>query len=97
MFLAKGGCAGVKSKILVMDDEEIICAILGERLTMEGYEVRTAYNGRRGLELFYDIPVELVITDLLMPELDGLEVIRTLRGLLAPPLIIAMSGGGGSG
>ncbi len=84
---------GMKLKILLLDDAERLCAILAERLAMEGYDVRTANNGRQGLTLYNNSPTDLVITDLLMPEVDGLEVIRTLRGLLAPPLIIAMSGG----
>jgi two-component system response regulator (stage 0 sporulation protein F) len=88
-----GGGDGMKLKILLLDDEERLCAILRERLAMEGYDVRTANDGRQGLTLYNNSPTDLVITDLLMPEVDGLEVIRTLRGLLAPPLIIAMSGG----
>jgi len=84
---------GMKLKILLLDDAERLCAILAERLAMEGYDVRTANDGRQGLTLYNNSPTDLVITDLLMPEVDGLEVIRTLRGLLAPPLIIAMSGG----
>ena len=80
-------------KILVVDDEDAICSSLQERLAMEGYQVRTASDGRKGLQLYHDHPVDLVITDVLMPELDGLEVVRTLRRLGTAIPIIAMSVG----
>ncbi len=83
----------MKSKILVIDDEADICAFLQERLTLEGYQVQTALNGRKGLQLYDDHQVDLVITDVLMPEVDGLEVVRTLRRLNATLPIVAMSGG----
>ena len=84
----------MEQKILVVDDEDDLCASLQERLTMEGYKVWTAPDGRKGLQLYKDHPVDLVITDVLMPELDGLEVVRTLRRLGTALPIIAMSGGG---
>ncbi len=80
--------------ILVVDDEADIAASLQERLTMEGYHLLTASDGRKGLRAYHEQQVDLVITDVLMPELDGLEVVRTLRRLDAAIPIIAMSGGG---
>jgi len=84
----------MKQNILVIDDEAAICTSVQERLTMEGYKVWTAPNGRKGLRLYHDHSFDLVITDVLMPELDGLEVVRTLRRLNTALPIIAMSGGG---
>ena len=84
----------MKSKILVVDVEADICSSLQERLAMEGYQVRTTPDGRKGLKLYYDLQVDLVITDVLMPEVDGLEVLRTLRRLSTSLPIIVMSGGG---
>jgi DNA-binding response OmpR family regulator len=84
----------VKPKILLLDDEPELRYTLRDRLMMEGYDVQTAPDGRLGLKLYYESPVDLVITDVLMPEMDGLEVIRVLCGAPSPPLIIAMSGGG---
>ncbi|WNM60938.1 response regulator [Candidatus Nitrospira neomarina] len=84
----------MKAKILLLDDNSELCSALRDRLVMEGYDVRTASNGRLGLRLYHESPVDLVITDVLMPEMDGLEVIRELAGTPSPPLIIAMSGGG---
>jgi len=84
----------VKLRILLLDDEPELRSALRDRLILEGYDVQTAPDGRRGLKLYQENPVDLVITDVLMPEMDGLEVIRVLCGIPAPPLIIAMSGGG---
>ncbi|MDH3770549.1 MAG: response regulator, partial [Nitrospirota bacterium] len=83
----------MKSSILVIDDEGDIRSSLQERLAMEGYGVLTAPDGRRGLQLYHDHQVDLVITDVLMPEMDGLEVVRTLRRLNSTLPIIVMSGG----
>ena len=84
----------MKSRILLLDDDAELRSTLRDRLIMEGYDVQTASNGRLGLKLFLENPVNLVITDVLMPEMDGLEVIRVLCGTTSPPKIIAMSGGG---
>jgi DNA-binding response OmpR family regulator len=88
------GDADMKQQILVIDDEDDICTFLQERLTIEGYMVLTVSDGRKGLRVYHDHLVDLVITDVLMPELDGLEVVRTLRRLDPTMPIIAMSGGG---
>lgn len=82
------------SNILVIDDEADLRSSLQERLAMEGYCVQTAPDGRTGLKLYHDHQVDLVITDVLMPEIDGLEVVRTLRRLSLTLPIIVMSGGG---
>jgi DNA-binding response OmpR family regulator len=84
----------VKPRILLLDDELEMRSTLRDRLILEGYDVQTAPDGRLGLKLYHERPVDLVITDVLMPEMDGLEVIRALCGTPSPPLIIAMSGGG---
>jgi len=84
----------MKNKILVIDDEDNLRATFQERLTIEGYQVWTASNGRKGLQLYHDHSFDLVITDVLMPELDGLEVVRTLRRVSTTLPIIVMSGGG---
>lgn len=84
----------MKPRILLLDDELEMRSTLRDRLILEGYDVQTAPDGRLGLKLYHERPVDLVITDVLMPEMDGLEVIRALCGTPSPPLIIAMSGGG---
>jgi two-component system NtrC family response regulator len=89
------GDADMSSTIVVIDDEVDICSSLQERLMLDGYHVRAAPDGRKGLKLYHDHQVDLVITDVLMPEMDGLEVVRTLRNLNSTIPIIVMSGGGG--
>jgi len=83
----------LKSTILVIDDAVDICVTLHKRLTMEGYQVWTAPDGRKGLQLYKDLQVDLVITDVLMPEIDGLEVVRILHRLSPSLPIVVMSGG----
>ena len=85
----------MKRRILLFEDERAVRDALAEHLILEGFDVETAPDGRKGLKLFQETSSELVITDILMPEVDGLEVIRSLRKLPVSPLIIAMSGGGG--
>jgi two-component system response regulator PilR (NtrC family) len=67
--------------ILVIDDEEIMREILETLLTREGYRVRVASSGAEGLEIAKSTPVDAVMVDLMMPGMDGLQVLDALRGL----------------
>ena len=67
------------ARILVIDDDEPVRVSLRRALGMAGYEVVEATNGDEGVRLHREEPFDLVITDILMPEKDGLEVIRELR------------------
>lgn len=81
-------------KILLIDDEELIRLALGEILENAGFQVRTAGSGAEGLAAFKaDIP-HLVITDIVMPDCDGLEVIMSIKEKSPATRIIAISGGG---
>jgi len=84
-------------RILVIDDEESVRQIVKEMLVLEGYEVITAPNGKAGLQSFRKQPTDLIITDIFMPEMEGLETIRELHREFPQVKIIAMSGGGESG
>jgi CheY-like chemotaxis protein len=84
-------------RILVIDDEEPVRLIVREMLILEGYEVVIAANGKVGLQLFRSDPTDLIITDIFMPEMEGLETIRELHREYPGVKIIAMSGGGESG
>jgi CheY-like chemotaxis protein len=64
-------------------------------LTIRGHQVRTAENGKSAIEIVEHQLIDLVITDILMPDMDGYELIGALRKRPAPPRIIAMSGGSG--
>lgn len=79
------------AKIIVIDDSSSVRGFIAHVLSNAGHSVATAVNGRRGLELLRLEHFDLVITDLYMPEVDGLETIKQARqGRLAPRLI-AMS------
>jgi two-component system response regulator (stage 0 sporulation protein F) len=79
--------------ILVIDDQESIRALLRVALEGAGHEVLEASNGRLGLEVYRERSADLIITDIVMPEMDGLEMMLELtRGFLNVK-VIAMSGG----
>lgn len=79
--------------ILVIDDEELLAKMVKTMLEREGYSVRVAPNGKLGLKLFREEPADLVITDIFMPEKEGLETIRELKKEFPGVKIIAMLGG----
>jgi len=82
------------ARILVVDDEEPIRLMLRQVLAMEGHDVIDARHGVEALRLHRATPAELVITDIVMPEKDGLEVIMALRREFPLVKVIATSGGG---
>lgn len=81
-------------RILVIDDDHVIRASLSEMLGLSGFEVRNAADGKEGLLLMDEAPADLVITDIVMPEQEGLETILQLRQRYPQTKIIAISGGG---
>ncbi|MGO2786532.1 MAG: response regulator, partial [Enterococcus faecalis] len=66
-------------KILVVDDEKPISEIVKYNLVKEGYEVFTAYDGEEALEKVEEVEPDLIILDLMLPKMDGLEVAREVR------------------
>ena len=81
------------ARILVIDDQLHIRSILKEFLKIDKHEVDLAENGKVSLQLAEHNVYDLVITDVVMPERDGLEVIMTLKRLFPHVRIIVMSGG----
>jgi two-component system, OmpR family, KDP operon response regulator KdpE len=75
-------------KILVVDDEYQITRVLKRSLQAHRYDVRTASNGESALDLFHDFHPDLVITDLQMPEMDGIDFCRELRKVSDIPIIV---------
>lgn len=82
------------TSVLVIEDELMIQNLLGRLFEMEGYEVLKASDGKKGLDVFREHHADLIITDIIMPEMDGLEVTRTVREEDPDVKIIAISGGG---
>jgi len=82
------------SSILLVDDEPLLRQNLSRFLEMLGHDVLVAANGKEALSVIEDSPVDLVVTDVNMPDMDGLELINALRGRTPPLPIIVMSGGG---
>ena len=77
-----------KAKILVVDDEPSVCQILETRLRMVGYEVATAADGLAGLKTFGEVNPDLVILDLMLPQLDGYGVCEKLRSRTSIPILM---------
>jgi CheY-like chemotaxis protein len=84
-------------KVLVIDDQESICRMLQSLIKSVGHEVRLAGNGREGLAICAEWNPDLILTDIFMPDQDGLEIIRALRKTAPQTRVIAMSGGGDMG
>ncbi|WP_448872184.1 response regulator [Desulfobulbus propionicus] len=79
---------------MVIDDDDQMRVLLRQVMEWAGYEVVEAEDGRAGIHLQRRQPVDLVITDLIMPEQEGLETITLLRKEFPQTRIIAISGGG---
>lgn len=81
-------------KILIIDDSPDVRTMLRIMLNRAGYETEVAGDGREGVDLFRRNPADLVITDMVMPEREGLETIEVLRELAPEVKIIGISAGG---
>jgi two-component system KDP operon response regulator KdpE len=79
---------GDKQRILIVDDEPQITRVLRRSLTTHGYEVRVAVDGLAAIQTFGDWTPDLVVTDLSMPNTDGLELCRNLRAISQLPIIV---------
>jgi DNA-binding response OmpR family regulator len=80
--------------ILVVDDDTSVLDVLSEMLRLEGHDVTTAENGKDAVHWVVNQGFDLVITDLIMPEKEGLETITDIRRQSSEMPIIAISGGG---
>ncbi len=82
------------TKILVIEDEDSFRNVLVKMLTKAGYEVRQAGDGNQALTVCEEFKPDLVLTDIIMPDKEGLETIQELMEVSPGIKIIAMSGGG---
>ena len=87
---------GTMKKILVIDDDASVRDTIVQILEGEGYAVISAEDGKRGFALFRSEHPDLVITDIIMPEREGIQTITDIRGVSPKAKVIAISGGTGA-
>lgn len=80
--------------ILVVEDDPLVLATVSRMLDKAGHTVITAPNGKEGIKKFKAEKIDLILTDIIMPEQEGLATIREIRKLDSDVPVIAMSGGG---
>lgn len=78
--------------VLLVDDDPALLALLSSAFEDAGYAVRTADNGRRALALAHAVAPDLVVTDIVMPEMEGIATVMALKRLRPRPRVIAISG-----
>jgi two-component system response regulator CpxR len=81
------------TKILIVDDDVELCELVGEYLSREGFEVEAVHNGDKGLERALSGEHALVVLDLMLPGMTGLDVLRRLRGESRAPVLILTARG----
>ncbi|UCF20207.1 MAG: sigma-54-dependent Fis family transcriptional regulator [Gemmatimonadota bacterium] len=81
-------------RILLAEDERNLSRILETQLRKKGFEVEVAYDGRAAVELLKGAEFDVALVDLVMPELDGIGVLREAAGLDAPPEVVIVTGNG---
>jgi len=79
-------------RILIVDDEVATCEVLAQRLSKEGYSCVLAHNGKEALHHFYKENFSLMISDIKMPEMDGLELLKKVKTLGPQMMVIMMTG-----
>src|SRR3546814_6523630 len=82
------------AEILLVDDDKMVCETIKQRLEHEGHGVRTASNGNEALEMVAQRQPDLVITDIIMPEREGIETLLALKKANPALKVVVMSGGG---
>lgn len=82
------------ARVLVIDDDELVLTMLESALLAAGHEVITATDGDQGLRALRRHPVDIIVTDIIMPGKEGIETIIEIRRLSPTIPIIAISGGG---
>lgn len=75
-------------KVLIIDDEQEICEMLYSFLVPHNYKVFLAFNGQMGLEYFEEVKPDIVLLDLKMPDIDGVEVLKIIRKVSDVPVVI---------
>ena len=81
----------MEDRILIVDDEKMICSVLARRLNREGHACVMANNGREALSHFYKDAFSLIISDIKMPEIDGIELLRRVKEMNPKMMVIIMT------
>lgn len=84
--------SNTQATILLVDDEELLRAGVQEMLEMAGYAVLTAPNGQQAMACLTDQAIDLVITDLVMPKMDGIDFVQQVRKIRPDVPVIVVSG-----
>ena len=86
--------ASEKARILVVDDDRELADMLAEYLEKLGYEAKAAYGGREGLDCFKDGDFQMVIVDLKMPDMDGMELMEAVKSIDRKVMVLVITGYG---
>ena len=70
----------MKRKVLIIDDEKFIAETIGRKLEQNGYESHVAYDGKEGFEIACSEKIDLIVTDVVMPVMDGYGLCKKLQG-----------------
>ncbi len=81
------------NKILIIDDDTGLCELLNEYLTPEGFLIKTAHDGAEGVKLACAESFDLIILDVMLPEMNGFEALRNIRALISTPVIMLTARG----
>lgn len=84
----------MSATVLIIDDDEIINEMISVLLQSHNYKTLSAHNGNEGLDILQNEEIDLVITDIIMPDKEGLQTIREIKSISPNTPIVAISGGG---
>ena len=83
-------------KVLIIDDDPALLRLMSMAFQQAGFSTVAADNGRNGIQMASDEHPDLVVTDIVMPDIEGIGAIRAIKGASRPPKVIAISGAGRS-
>ena len=82
----------MKCKLLIVDDEKKMVKYLSKRLVLRGFDVRSAFSGREALLLIKDHQFDVVLLDILMPDMDGIETLKQMKEISPFTVVILLTG-----
>jgi len=82
----------MKTRVLIVDDEKEFVELVSERLTMRDYDVTTAFSGEEALETVKEYNFDIVVLDVLMPGIDGIETLREIKRIKPLTEVILLTG-----